>query len=122
MNNESEVHVQNVFFDQASNCYGLHCDNCGEANLHHYQTEIFNRTEEDSDIGNHVIIQDQITVSNGNMSKNPSRRRDGVVVRLWCEHCDSETIIKVTQHKGSTYLALSHKKLIGNAINNQVNG
>jgi len=116
MNNANKVYVQNVFFDQANNKYGLHCGNCGESNLHHYQTEIFNRSEEDSDIGNHIIVGDQTTVSDSNMKGNPSTRRDGIAVRMWCEHCDSETTMEVSQHKGSTYLALSSKKLTGNRL------
>jgi len=38
-------------------------------------------------------------------SGNPSSRRDGLVIRFWCELCDVvDAELTVEQHKGCTYL------------------
>jgi hypothetical protein len=35
---------------------------------------------------------------------NPSSRRNGVVIRFWCEDCDVISELTLEQHKGNTLL------------------
>ena len=82
----------------------LLCPICGETNLHHRKVEVFGRQQEDSQSGVHVVLDGATAKIDSSMSGNPSGRRDGVAIMFWCEHCDNETLLTLSQHKGSTYV------------------
>jgi hypothetical protein len=80
------------------------CPNCGSDNLHHTKIEVFNRVTEDSPIGIHAKIEGPAFKIDGDMVGNPSWRRDGLRITLWCEICDKNSTITIFQHKGSTFV------------------
>ena len=85
----------------------LRCPVCGGEYLHQGNTEIFNRSHEDSTEGLHVTVDGQKLQIDHNQSGNPSLRRDGIRIDLWCEFCDSSSSLTIVQHKGNTLLEQS---------------
>jgi hypothetical protein len=81
----------------------LKCQECDLTNLHHESVEIFER-EEDALSGVHVLVERTGVVVNDDMTGNPSDRRHGLLIRFTCETCDATPILKMIQHKGSTYM------------------
>ena len=94
--------------------FGLECPHCGGTNLHHDEVIVFERRE-DADAGIRVLVsgvdrQDDtdavrpcVSVDTS-MFGNPSARRQGVHVGLWCEQCGERSALMIAQHKGETYL------------------
>ena len=83
----------------------LMCPACGGGNLHHYQTDIYNRSQEDSDTGLFVSVRDQEIIQSDFIDKsNPSLRRDGIRLWLTCEGCNRLTTFEIAQHKGETQI------------------
>lgn len=82
----------------------IRCAGCQGDNLHHYRVEVFERQGEDAAIGVHVTVESGNALTNISMEGNPSDRRDGVKILLYCEHCEIITIFDILQHKGTTYL------------------
>ena len=82
----------------------LRCPVCGGAYLHHGDTEIFNRSHEDSLEGLHVTVDGQKLRIDHDQGDNPSFRRDGIKIVLGCELCNSSSSLTVFQHKGITHL------------------
>ena len=82
---------------------GLECPCCKESNLHQKKIDVFFRKEEDSNDGIFKSI-DRNGVDYINGSRNPSSRRDGILINFWCEHCDADPDLAIYQHKGSTYV------------------
>ena len=90
---------------------GLLCPICGGANLHHELVEVFDRKKEDSTTGWHVSSGDgKPPRIDTQMKGNPSERRDGIIVHMWCENCTDEggnpvpIELTIAQHKGTTFL------------------
>jgi len=81
----------------------LECAACGCENIHHSKVEVFDRESEDSETGLHVTIDGDVKIDMS-MEGNPSSRRDGVLIYLWCEQCNEKTVFSLSQHKGITYL------------------
>jgi hypothetical protein len=83
----------------------LRCPSCGDAyGLHHTTVEVFSR-EEDAETGNHTTVYLNRTITDSSMEGNPSRRRDGIIIHLYCEHCeDADISLEIAQHKGVTLL------------------
>jgi hypothetical protein len=80
----------------------LRCSGCGEPNLHHERVDIYERPE-DAEKGLHVAVYSMEATVDNDISGNPSRRRDGLKITLYCEHCPKTTILAIYQHKGTTY-------------------
>ena len=80
------------------------CPACNGTYLHHERVEVYERTMEDSDDGLAVYVEGDIQVRTS-MATNPSRRRDGVRFRMWCENCGAQPWLNLLQHKGQTLLA-----------------
>ena len=89
--------------ERTVNEFILKCNNCKSGYLHQYQTDVFERSEEE-DAGMHTMILHGLTSVDGNMTGNPSSRRHGLTVRCTCEECDHETILSIYQHKGATIM------------------
>ena len=80
---------------------------CGCEYLHHTRVDVFERSREDSKDGAHVSVEGYARVRiNDDMAGNPSARRDGIVIDLWCEQCQQKTAIQIAQHKGETLLRI----------------
>lgn len=93
----------------------LICPSCGENNLHHMYTTVYDRNEDDDMVMRTDVFPGSLTRKEVRSEKsgNPSRRRDAVVIVYSCEHChggdpemDSPSFfhLNLIQHKGTTYL------------------
>jgi hypothetical protein len=93
----------------------LKCAHCGGTNLHHDEVVVFERRE-DALEGTRVMVAGvdrqedsgaglfpRVTVDASTLG-NPSARRQGVHVGLWCEQCGQRSSLSIAQHKGETYL------------------
>jgi hypothetical protein len=88
----------------------LKCAHCGSEYVHQEQVEVFVRLKEDDQVGLHVTVkggQDAVLEIDHSMKGNPSARRQGVAIRLWCEACDKRSTFEVVQHKGNTFIETS---------------
>ena len=82
----------------------LNCPRCGNQWLHHGEVRVYSRPVEDGP------VQETIIGHHGNVMvaphyagyKNPSGRRDGIAIDLWCEHCCEGSTLTIAQHKGMT--------------------
>ena len=79
------------------------CPYCGGNNLHHDKVAVFFGGEmSQTDI---QVVVDSESISEGTSQEgNPSSRRDGILIRFWCETCENIPTLSITQHKGSTFL------------------
>ncbi len=89
------------------------CPSCQEPLLHQNEVEVFDR-DEDAREGQHVHITNrdapmnestptQVTVDT-KLVGNPSIRRQGIAITLWCESCQGRSTLLIYQHKGCTYM------------------
>lgn len=106
----------------------LVCANCKSPDdtpfLHHFKVEVFDR-KEDAETGNKTTVfcdpmpptEDKdgyldyaAPVNSVEISKsldgNPSARRGGINIHLWCELCHGITVVKILQHKGQTFVSV----------------
>ena len=92
-------------FDQYHEGYGadLECPSCKGNNLHHEKVEIFERGE-DQPTGLHVSVENGKSITDTDLTGNPSNRRHGLSIHFSCEHCEAKPVLTVVQHKGSTYV------------------
>lgn len=89
----------------------LVCPHCGGTHLHHDAVEVYFR-QEDAAEGVAVTVNGwahhnpvgnaDVVGLNANQEGNPSPRRDGLVVHLWCEECGKHPLLHLVQHKGAT--------------------
>jgi hypothetical protein len=93
-----ELPIKPTVWDDA-----LVCPSCGEENLHHEKIEVFERVEDAAE-GCHVVVEGRTLHSDPDITGNPSRRRNGLKIRFWCEHCPATPTLELLQHKGSTYM------------------
>lgn len=89
------------------------CPHCSGEFMHHVGVDIYER-HEDRDSGTHVAVYGVDTndrdshlnkasvVVDTSMDGNPSPRRQGLTIQLWCEGCQSQLELSVAQHKGQT--------------------
>lgn len=93
----------------------LTCPRCSENYLHHRNTTIFERSEDDKLTT--VIAQSeheaQVSSFPSADTCNPSARRNGILIEFECEHChysDKGEILQppfqlaIIQHKGNTFV------------------
>ena len=109
--------------------FALKCAHCGNTNLHHDEVIVFERRE-DAQQGMRVMVagvdrqdrqSDNVTglcpsvIIDSTMFGNPSARRQGVHVGLWCEQCGQRSSLSIVQHKGTTHLECSRVLVGANA-------
>lgn len=84
------------------------CTNCGGEYLHQYETQVYNRRQEDLG-GLLTVVRTNAVTTNSidDMTANPSSRRDGIRIMLSCEDCEGLTELTIVQHKGQTFLSTS---------------
>ena len=87
----------------------LVCRGCGDSMLHQGRVEVFNREQEDSATGLHVLIDGQTLSLDESIEDTPSYRRDGLYIYFWCEHCPEDVRLSIHQHKGTTYLTIAQE-------------
>lgn len=76
------------------------CSHCGDEYLHHVAVDLHHRVEEDSDTASIRVYGGMVATT-----ENPSSRRSGISILLWCEHCHGLTELTIAQHKGQTFIA-----------------
>ncbi len=81
----------------------LLCPSCGGNYLHHDRVDIYERGE-DGSYGVHVAVEDGKATMDTKLQGNPSGRRHGLVIHLWCEACHARSTLNVAQHKGNTLI------------------
>jgi hypothetical protein len=87
----------------------LLCPSCGEIYLHHEKIQIFDR-DDDSKEGLHTTIENRNVKIDSDIRKNPSTRRQGILIHFWCEICNGEAILSISQHKGQTIFEFREAK------------
>lgn len=94
-------------FDNYESGYGseLLCPRCGTNYMHHEKVDIFERSE-DAKTGLRVSVSNSKASIDTSLEGNPSARRDGLIVTLWCENCHCISELSIAQHKGQTYVDL----------------
>ena len=95
----------------------LRCPQCSENYLHHRNTTIFERSEDDKLTT--VIAQSeheaQVSRFPSADTCNPSDRRNGIIIEFECEHCHydygdaspeltNRFRLAIIQHKGNTFV------------------
>jgi hypothetical protein len=87
---------------------GVECAYCGCDNTHHKKVVVYSRAGEDAEHGRKIEINTNIgnvkQFAKSNMINNPSPRRGGIVIELWCEGCEQTTNLNIYQHKGKTFI------------------
>ena len=104
MTKKNEEERGKVDFIDASGEQLLACPQCGFEYVHITKAEVFIRAEDEdihtyvtADIGDHKTEIKRVK----GMGRNPSGRRDGLILTGYCEEgCEFE--IKMAQHKGNT--------------------
>jgi len=90
----------------------LSCPFCDSSYLHHQQVTHYDRLEDNPDT-TVTIVRAGLHVAHmmwpSETVRNPSSRRDGLVVQFWCEGCDNEPELYLLQHKGQTFLEWREK-------------
>lgn len=81
----------------------LFCPICQCDNLHQVEATTFWMDLEDSETGTFTKTSKGV-VKEVNDVQNPSERRDGMLIRFFCEHCSAEPELAIRQHKGVTYV------------------
>jgi len=92
----------------------VRCAHCGDTVVHHDEVVIY-ECREDAREGMRVMVSglDRQAADTGrallpcvtvdaSMVGNPSPRRQGVRVGLWCESCGERSDLTIVQHKGMT--------------------
>ena len=76
---------------------------CGETNwdmCHQKAVHLFNRKEDEEVEGIRIDqVTGKITLSS---LKNPSLRRQGLIIEFYCEGCLTDFLFSIYQHKGET--------------------
>lgn len=79
----------------------LMCPYCESVFTHHERIEVFDRSE-DAKRGVHFVVDAEKVVVDADLSGNPSCRRHGLLIYLWCEECQRRFVLAISQHKGCT--------------------
>jgi hypothetical protein len=82
----------------------LRCPSCGYDYLHQGKIEIFNRPHEDGP-SVAVTVESCAIPRLGATGRNPSSRRQGMLIYFECEGCDGPFApLGIWQHKGQTFI------------------
>ena len=81
------------------------CPHCGCENTHHAKVDVYARMAEDSEQGVHAAVDRCDVKVDFDIGGNPSIRRDGIRISMWCECCDFIHDLEITQHKGQTIIS-----------------
>lgn len=86
----------------------LKCPICNGGNLHHNAVEVYVRPKEDAEIGLKLNISEKdylVIDEKSPMTANPSRRRNGLRIKFWCENDQTHSpSLRISQHKGCTFI------------------
>jgi len=88
----------------------LACPLCGGQYLHQGAVEVYHRSSEDAESVVHAIVggtASDVTDVPGVGARNPSQRRQGLLLHFDCETCDllqTNIVMAIWQHQGSTFI------------------
>jgi hypothetical protein len=83
----------------------LHCPRCGNDSLHHVGVYSWFRDDEDQMATIIKSSRQKCDLSRGEPEGCSSMRRDGLVIRFYCEHHSDDVMeLEIVQHKGSTFI------------------
>lgn len=91
----------------------LCCPRCGDFHIHQVGVDIFDR-EEDEPRGTLTEVRKEQICSyvKHDLSGNPSKRRDGIVIRFVCEQCPDEVFLLAFSHdRGKTLVFWCEEEL-----------
>lgn len=89
--------------DYLDDCGQLLCRVCRHGFTHHGEVEVFQRAHDEDPQGLRVLTTgNRTTALMSDLRGNPSSRRCGIVIRIWCEACHQVSTIDIAQHKGVT--------------------
>lgn len=92
----------------------LTCPRCGGSYLHHRSGVFYERGEDDESTVKITVgdFESNMVVVPSKSSGNPSRRRDGFVMRFSCESCsksEPDLELSIAQHKGQTLISWGYQ-------------
>ena len=92
----------------------LRCPKCGGDCLHHDAVAVFQRHEDEPMVRRTLVDQAGTKVDEllNSASGNPSWRRDGLTISLWCEACDRNSTLAIAQHKGQMLVSWSDRSAV----------
>lgn len=96
-----------IFVDNAY----MTCPNCGGEHLHQDRCEVYWRQSEGGPSDTIISSTAESTKQSGVQDRNPSDKRDGVLIRFWCENCSAHPELAVYQHKGNTIVRWAYAHL-----------
>jgi hypothetical protein len=80
----------------------LNCPTCGGDYLHHSTVIVYTRDREDGE--SEIIVAGKGHNPAQQIFLNPSGRRNGIAIKVFCENCDFDGELTIAQHKGSTFM------------------
>lgn len=81
----------------------LSCPSCGCEYLHQGRIAVYHNADDGRSEAKLTVCEDKTTHNRaGFIGKNPSPRRDGMLIEFDCEQCDGEPTLAIYQHKGNT--------------------
>ena len=88
----------------------LLCPNCNGNNLHHTWIREYIRENgaEDGETCVTQLLNGKVTDAWEDRHRNPSSRRDGIRIGMYCECCSDHIELVISQHKGCTELRMEH--------------
>lgn len=83
----------------------LQCPCCQQSEyLHHSTIDVFERAEDATQCLHAQINSSGVKTEVSTGHGNPSMRRNGLSVELWCENCEASSRLTLAQHKGTTVI------------------
>lgn len=95
---------------------GLVCPSCAGENLHQVEVSVFWRDSEDSHNGTYVSTSTNRIDKDIDPNRNPSSRRDGLLVKFRCECCTADPELAIYQHKGTTFIEWHTMRMMVNNV------
>lgn len=104
-------------YDPNGNQGVLLCPLCGQDSYLHHQGVTYFAREEDGAFGTRVDVKERDddetpfhhvcvnTDTHNRLTENPSLRRGGIAILLWCELCGGSYEFCIAQHKGQTLVS-----------------
>ena len=93
--------------EQVNHTLMLSCPYCQDESIHQTKVEVFDR-EEDREDETYTVVEykrAETGLINDNVkNKNPSDRRQGLLITFCCETCEDTPVLAIAQHKGLTYI------------------
>lgn len=83
----------------------LQCPTCRTGCLHQYVVATYFGSDEDSsELRLTEVSQGDTTVTEALRDDQQHGRRDACFIHFWCENCSRNPVLRIIQHKGSTFL------------------